>query len=86
MAQFNTHEAKNNFSHLLELVERGEEVIVARHGKSVARLVGLQEKKVFSASVSETLIIGLACPQRATSCDQRRFHSRLFQGHLHCIW
>ncbi|MBV9307438.1 MAG: type II toxin-antitoxin system Phd/YefM family antitoxin [Acidobacteriaceae bacterium] len=45
MAQFNIHEAKTNFSHLLELVERGEEVIVARHGKSVARLVGLQEKK-----------------------------------------
>ena len=45
MAQFNVHEAKTNFSHLLELVERGEEVIVARHGKPVAQLVGLQKKE-----------------------------------------
>jgi len=45
MAQFNVHEAKTKFSQLLELVERGEEVIVARHGKPVARLVGLQEKR-----------------------------------------
>jgi prevent-host-death family protein len=45
MAQFNVHEAKTNFSQLLELVERGEEVIVARHGKPVARLIPFPEKK-----------------------------------------
>lgn len=45
MAQFNVHEAKSNFSHLLEQVERGEEVIIARHGRPVARLVGFSEKK-----------------------------------------
>ena len=43
MAQFNVHEAKTNFSQLLEMVERGEEVIVARHGTPVARLVAMQE-------------------------------------------
>ena len=45
MAQFNVHEAKTNFSQLLELVERGEEVIVARHGKPVARLIPFPEKQ-----------------------------------------
>ena len=45
MAQFNVHQAKTNFSPLLEMVERGEEVIVARHGKPVARLIGLQDRK-----------------------------------------
>jgi prevent-host-death family protein len=45
MAQFNVHEAKTNFSQLLELVERGEEVIVARHGKPVVRLIPFSEKK-----------------------------------------
>ena len=45
MAQFNVHQAKTNFSQLLELVERGEEVVVARHEKPVARLLGIQEKK-----------------------------------------
>jgi prevent-host-death family protein len=35
----NVHEAKTQLSHLLELVEQGETVIIARHGKPVAELV-----------------------------------------------
>ena len=34
----NVHEAKTNFSKLLKRVERGEEIIIARAGKPVARL------------------------------------------------
>lgn len=37
--QFNVHEAKTQLSRLLELVEEGETVIIARHGKPVAELV-----------------------------------------------
>jgi prevent-host-death family protein len=32
-------EAKTKFSELLDRVERGEEVVVTRHGKAVARIV-----------------------------------------------
>jgi prevent-host-death family protein len=32
-------EAKNRLGQLLDLVERGEEVVITRHGKPVARLV-----------------------------------------------
>jgi len=32
-------EAKNTLSALLDLVERGEEVTITRHGRAVARLV-----------------------------------------------
>jgi prevent-host-death family protein len=32
-------EAKNKLGELLDLVEQGEEVIIIRHGKEVARLV-----------------------------------------------
>lgn len=32
-------EAKTKFSELLDRVERGEEVVITRHGKTVARLV-----------------------------------------------
>ncbi len=32
-------EAKNRLGHLLDLVEHGEEVIITRHGKEVARLI-----------------------------------------------
>ena len=32
-------EAKNKLGQLLDLVERGEEIVITRHGKPVARLV-----------------------------------------------
>ncbi len=35
----NVHEAKTNLSRLLAQVEAGEEVVIARNGKPVARLV-----------------------------------------------
>jgi prevent-host-death family protein len=35
----NVHQAKTHLSRLLERVEAGEEIIVARNGKAVARLV-----------------------------------------------
>lgn len=35
----NTHEAKSRLSELLRLVEEGQEVIVARNGAAVAKLV-----------------------------------------------
>ncbi|MBM3270871.1 MAG: type II toxin-antitoxin system Phd/YefM family antitoxin [Candidatus Sericytochromatia bacterium] len=38
----NIHEAKTHLSKLLEQVEAGEEVIIARAGKPVARLVMYQ--------------------------------------------
>jgi prevent-host-death family protein len=32
-------EAKNTFGSLLDRVERGEEIVITRHGKPIARLV-----------------------------------------------
>jgi prevent-host-death family protein len=37
--QVNVHEAKTQLSRLLELVEEGETIIIARHGRPVAELV-----------------------------------------------
>jgi prevent-host-death family protein len=37
----NTHEAKTHLSQLLARVEKGEEVVIARAGKPVARLVAI---------------------------------------------
>lgn len=37
--QVNVHEAKTRFSQLLRRVQQGEEVIIARAGRPVARLV-----------------------------------------------
>ena len=37
----NVHQAKNHFSKLLAKVERGGEVVIARAGKPIAKLVGI---------------------------------------------
>jgi prevent-host-death family protein len=39
MGTFNVHEAKTHFSRLLERVAQGEEVIIAKSGRPVAKLV-----------------------------------------------
>jgi len=39
MTMFNVHEAKTNFSKLLKRVLDGEEVVIAKAGKPVARLL-----------------------------------------------
>ena len=44
MTIYNIHAAKANFSRLLRKVSAGEEVIIARAGKPVARLVPLPGK------------------------------------------
>jgi prevent-host-death family protein len=44
-AVVNVYEAKTNLSRLLDRVERGDEVIVARAGRPVARLAPLQRRR-----------------------------------------
>lgn len=39
MREFSAFEGKNKFGQLLDAVERGEEIVITRHGKPVARLV-----------------------------------------------
>jgi prevent-host-death family protein len=39
MTSVGAFEAKTHFSRLLERVERGEEIVITRRGKAVARLV-----------------------------------------------
>ena len=39
MYQVNIHEAKTHLSRLVERVAAGEEIVIARHGRPVARLV-----------------------------------------------
>lgn len=40
----NIHEAKTHFSKLVERVEQGEEIIIARAGRPVARLVPVRRR------------------------------------------
>ncbi len=44
MQIFNIHEAKTNLSKLIEITSQGEEVIIAKAGKPVAKLSSYKEK------------------------------------------
>lgn len=44
--QVNIHEAKTHFSKLLARVKAGEEIIIAKAGKPVARLVPVTERPI----------------------------------------
>jgi len=41
MIAVSVHEAKTQLSHLLDLIQDGEEVVIHRHGKPVARLAAV---------------------------------------------
>lgn len=43
MQQINIHQAKNQFSKLIAAVEKGEEIIIARYGEPVAKLVPVRK-------------------------------------------
>lgn len=44
MTKVNIHQAKTQFSRLVDLAAGGEEVIIAKAGKAIARLVPYQPK------------------------------------------
>jgi prevent-host-death family protein len=45
MAMINTHEAKTHLSRLLERVAGGEEIVIGKAGKPIAKLVPYVERK-----------------------------------------
>ena len=45
MIEMNIHEAKTQLSKLLDAAQSGEEVIIARAGKPIARLVAIEAPK-----------------------------------------
>ena len=53
----NIHEAKTQFSKLLERVSYGEEIIIARAGKPIAKLVPLRKKQARKPGGAEGLIV-----------------------------
>ena len=46
------HEAKSQLSRLLELVEEGETVVIARHGEPVAELVPARRQAGFPFGIA----------------------------------
>ena len=42
--QFNIHDAKTNLSRIIERVEHGEEIVISRAGRPVAKVIPLEGK------------------------------------------
>jgi len=55
MKTVNVHEAKTTLSALLAAVEAGEEVVIARNGTPVAKLVRVEARKPRRAGILKTL-------------------------------
>jgi len=58
MDQFNVHEAKTHLSRLLDRVESGEEVVIAKNGRPVARLVPMQAPRRVPGRLKGKIWIG----------------------------
>lgn len=60
MKTVNIHDAKTHFSRLIKLVESGDEVVIARGGRPIARLVpyAAQTRRRMLGADSET--VGIA--------------------------
>ena len=57
MVTVNVHEAKTNLSRLLARVEAGEDVVIARNGKPVARLVSCKPRNKPQADVLKGKVV-----------------------------
>jgi prevent-host-death family protein len=55
--QVNVHEAKTQLSRLLEAVERGETVTIARNGKPVAELVKVRKRGLVPGSAKNDPLV-----------------------------
>ena len=53
MQTINVRETREKLSHLLDAVAAGEEVVILRHGKPVARLTGALPEKIQFPNRSE---------------------------------
>jgi prevent-host-death family protein len=82
MRKVNIHEAKTTLSQLVEAVEAGETVILARAGKPVAKLVQLKKSEggirlgVLKGVIPEKLADDIATPLSRKQIEQ------LFSGSL----
>jgi prevent-host-death family protein len=56
MATYNMHDAKTQLSKLAERAAGGEEIVIARNGKPLARLVPMPERKQRRLGLGKGLI------------------------------
>jgi len=57
VTMINVHEAKTHLPRLLQRVERGEEIVIARSGKPVARLTAITARPAQRVPGNDAIVI-----------------------------
>jgi prevent-host-death family protein len=79
MDQIPASDAKARFSELLDKVEKGETVVITRHGRPVARLVPDEDKR--QQEVDEAIASIKARQKRAGRITLKELLSSIHEGH-----
>lgn len=78
MREIGAFEAKNKFGTLLDWVENGEEILITRHGKAVARLVPAEPG--FNRARARQTVRGLIEASRGITLGDLRIEDLINEG------
>jgi prevent-host-death family protein len=59
-AQYNVYEARSLFCHLLRRAQRGEEIVIARHGDPIAKLVAYSHELTQPGILRAQMLVNLS--------------------------
>jgi antitoxin (DNA-binding transcriptional repressor) of toxin-antitoxin stability system len=82
MRQIGAFEAKNTLGTLLDLVESGEEVVITRHGRPVARLVRENLRRDPTAALEAVTRIRRRAETQGSSFDWEEWKDFRDEGRL----
>jgi prevent-host-death family protein len=80
MREIGAFEAKNRLSELLDLAESGEEIVISRHGKQVAKLVPVQRE--FSREAARRAAEGIREMSKGATLGKLEIKDLIEEGRL----
>jgi prevent-host-death family protein len=80
MREIGAFEAKNKLSELLDLAERGEVIVITRHGKEVAKLVPIQRE--FTREAARQAAAGIREMSKGASLGKLKIKNLIEEGRL----
>jgi prevent-host-death family protein len=78
MREMGAFEAKNKFGYLLDQVERGEEVVITRRGKAIARIVPAEPG--FDRAKARRAVAGILEASKGVTLDGLRIKDLVNEG------
>ncbi len=78
MIEIGAFEAKNKLAELLDRAENGEEIIITRHGKQVARLLPIQ--KPFDHELARKAVADIRELRKGLSVDDATIREWINEG------